>query len=202
MEVLELVCNFINTISSDDVFVIFFSFCLVHLERGYYRCSSSRGCPARKQVERSRVDPTVLLVTYASDHNHPLPVSSPSRCHHRGRSVAESPAVSTGSPPAEVHADELSGFSCHPDVGGDPLIDLDWLAADVASTSLLESPAWAGEPHELGADVAVAYGVMREEDETLFGDLGELPECTAVFRWRKVEEPPEVSGLEAGCGAA
>ncbi|XP_051226022.1 uncharacterized protein [Lolium perenne] len=41
--------------------------------RGYYRCSSSKGCPARKQVERCRTDPTVLLVTYSYDHNHPWP---------------------------------------------------------------------------------------------------------------------------------
>uniref|UniRef100_A0A0E0MB85 WRKY domain-containing protein n=1 Tax=Oryza punctata TaxID=4537 RepID=A0A0E0MB85_ORYPU len=41
--------------------------------RGYYRCSSSKGCSARKQVERSRADPTMLVVTYTSDHNHPWP---------------------------------------------------------------------------------------------------------------------------------
>ncbi|CAN0910989.1 Probable WRKY transcription factor 69 [Linum grandiflorum] len=47
--------------------------------RGYYKCSSSKGCPARKQVERSRVDPTTLVVTYSSDHNHPSPPPPPSR---------------------------------------------------------------------------------------------------------------------------
>ncbi|KAG5028764.1 hypothetical protein JHK87_012278 [Glycine soja] len=29
-------------------------------QRGYYRCSSSKACPARKQVERSRTDPNML----------------------------------------------------------------------------------------------------------------------------------------------
>ncbi|QCD84017.1 WRKY transcription factor 22 [Vigna unguiculata] len=41
--------------------------------RGYYRCSSSKGCPARKQVERSRTDPNLLVITYTSEHNHPWP---------------------------------------------------------------------------------------------------------------------------------
>ncbi|KAJ6812960.1 putative WRKY transcription factor 35 [Iris pallida] len=41
--------------------------------RGYYRCSSSKGCSARKQVERSRTDPNMLVITYASEHNHPWP---------------------------------------------------------------------------------------------------------------------------------
>ncbi|TVU31512.1 hypothetical protein EJB05_23199 [Eragrostis curvula] len=41
--------------------------------RGYYRCSSSKGCSARKQVERSRTDPSMLVITYTSDHNHPWP---------------------------------------------------------------------------------------------------------------------------------
>ncbi|KAI5674898.1 hypothetical protein M9H77_05848 [Catharanthus roseus] len=38
--------------------------------RGYYRCSTSKGCSAKKQVERCRTDPTVLIVTYTSTHNH------------------------------------------------------------------------------------------------------------------------------------
>ncbi|XP_059453961.1 probable WRKY transcription factor 7 [Corylus avellana] len=38
--------------------------------RGYYKCSSLRGCPARKHVERALDDPTMLIVTYEGDHNH------------------------------------------------------------------------------------------------------------------------------------
>ncbi|THG04867.1 hypothetical protein TEA_010108 [Camellia sinensis var. sinensis] len=32
--------------------------------RGYYKCSSVRGCPARKHVERCLDDPSMLIVTY------------------------------------------------------------------------------------------------------------------------------------------
>ncbi|URE00839.1 WRKY transcription factor [Musa troglodytarum] len=41
--------------------------------RGYYRCSSSKGCQARKQVERSSADPGMLLITYTAEHSHPVP---------------------------------------------------------------------------------------------------------------------------------
>ncbi|KAG6425159.1 hypothetical protein SASPL_115585 [Salvia splendens] len=40
--------------------------------RGYYKCSSVRGCPARKHVERALDDPTMLIVTYEGEHNHGL----------------------------------------------------------------------------------------------------------------------------------
>ncbi|GFP99785.1 probable WRKY transcription factor 11 [Phtheirospermum japonicum] len=38
--------------------------------RGYYKCSSVKGCPARKHVERANDDPTVLIVTYEGEHRH------------------------------------------------------------------------------------------------------------------------------------
>nr|QCV57308.1 WRKY transcription factor [Fagopyrum tataricum] len=38
--------------------------------RGYYRCSSGSGCPARKQVERALDDPSMLNVIYEGEHNH------------------------------------------------------------------------------------------------------------------------------------
>ncbi|CAL9132991.1 unnamed protein product [Musa textilis] len=41
--------------------------------RGYYRCSSSKGCLARKQVERSPADPAMYIITYTAEHNHPVP---------------------------------------------------------------------------------------------------------------------------------
>ncbi|XP_047963090.1 WRKY transcription factor 22 [Salvia hispanica] len=41
--------------------------------RGYYRCSTSKGCLARKQVERNRSDPGMFIVAYTAEHNHPMP---------------------------------------------------------------------------------------------------------------------------------
>ncbi|XP_050377082.1 probable WRKY transcription factor 65 isoform X2 [Argentina anserina] len=41
--------------------------------RGYYRCSTSKGCSAKKQVERCKTDASVLIITYTSSHNHPGP---------------------------------------------------------------------------------------------------------------------------------
>ncbi|KAG6577177.1 WRKY transcription factor 22, partial [Cucurbita argyrosperma subsp. sororia] len=41
--------------------------------RSYYRCSSSKGCSARKQVERSLSDPGAFVVTYTAEHNHAEP---------------------------------------------------------------------------------------------------------------------------------
>ncbi|XP_071716067.1 probable WRKY transcription factor 21 [Rutidosis leptorrhynchoides] len=38
--------------------------------RGYYKCSSMRGCPARKHVERCLDDSDMLIVTYEGEHNH------------------------------------------------------------------------------------------------------------------------------------
>ncbi|KAH7365010.1 hypothetical protein KP509_18G003700 [Ceratopteris richardii] len=39
--------------------------------RSYYKCSSVKGCTARKQVERSPSDPTIIMITYTVEHSHP-----------------------------------------------------------------------------------------------------------------------------------
>ncbi|PON73052.1 WRKY domain containing protein [Parasponia andersonii] len=41
--------------------------------RGYYKCSTMRGCPARKHVERAPDDPSMLIVTYEGEHRHAQP---------------------------------------------------------------------------------------------------------------------------------
>ncbi|GMI94782.1 WRKY DNA-binding protein 11 [Hibiscus trionum] len=43
--------------------------------RGYYKCSSIRGCPARKHVERATDDPAMLIVTYEGEHRHSQPAA-------------------------------------------------------------------------------------------------------------------------------
>ncbi|GAB2273842.1 WRKY transcription factor [Dionaea muscipula] len=47
--------------------------------RSYYRCSSSVGCQAKKQVEQSSTEPDMYIITYISEHSHP---------HHGRRQAA------------------------------------------------------------------------------------------------------------------
>ncbi|KAL0727196.1 hypothetical protein Bca4012_023289 [Brassica carinata] len=41
--------------------------------RSYYRCSSSKGCLARKQVERNPQNPEKYTITYTNEHDHEIP---------------------------------------------------------------------------------------------------------------------------------
>ncbi|KAG9149923.1 hypothetical protein Leryth_010002 [Lithospermum erythrorhizon] len=65
--------------------------------RGYYRCSSKKGCPARKQVERCRKDPSMLQITYSHDHTHPLPTATYHRRHLHHTTRAPSAGDSSAS---------------------------------------------------------------------------------------------------------
>ncbi|KAJ0986761.1 hypothetical protein J5N97_005117 [Dioscorea zingiberensis] len=51
-------------------------------KRGYYKCSSVKGCPARKHVERAIDEPAMLIITYEGEHNHSKPpVITPEKSH-------------------------------------------------------------------------------------------------------------------------
>ena len=112
----------------------------------------------------------MLVVTYSSDHNHPWP---PSRNHAR-------PTKKPEPVPDPVQPEPEEKFA---DLGGDDSMittaeELGWLGEmETTSSTVLESPIMATGYH---ADVALIP--MREEDESLFADLGELPECSVVFR--------------------
>ncbi|WJX68782.1 DNA binding domain [Trifolium repens] len=163
--------------------------------RGYYRCSSSKGCPARKQVERSRVDPTNLLVTYAYDHNHSLPLP---KSHSSSAAVTATVTTTVDSPDDDSSGECTAAtpprpenptvFSAHPDFdfSGEHHAVFGWFD-DVASTGVLVSPICGGVE-----DVTLT---IREEDESLFADLGELPECSTVFRQRNIPSAIQCSGI-------
>ncbi|XP_058095524.1 probable WRKY transcription factor 65 isoform X2 [Magnolia sinica] len=173
--------------------------------RGYYRCSSSKGCPARKQVERSRVDPTMLVVTYACEHNHAWPAARNSgnnatNTHANNaapRFPPREPAVFSTPPEPEPEPDEkFADLEGHPPLLTD---DFGWFS-DVTSSpteiAVLESPFYSGSD----ADVAGVLFPMREEDESMFADLGELPECSVVFR-RGFCEEEESQRCSLRCGS-
>ncbi|KAL2496752.1 putative WRKY transcription factor 69 [Forsythia ovata] len=163
--------------------------------RGYYRCSSSKGCPARKQVERSRLEPTMLLITYFCEHNHPLLATTKHHHHHHHPSTVaastDSTSTSTSSVPANFPPEECAAFANQPDLepADNGLVELagelGWLV-DVGST-LMDCPTLVG-PSWVHSDVEV-FMPIGEEDESLFGDLGDLPEFSVVLRRCLVETP-------------
>ncbi|XP_072994937.1 probable WRKY transcription factor 65 [Typha latifolia] len=152
--------------------------------RGYYRCSSSKGCPARKQVERSHVDPTMLVVTYSFEHNHPWPLP-------RNKTPAR-PTEEPAQPKSPVEPEE--SFA---DLIGE---EFQWFLGSPTSTS---APA-AGEAILYGPIFGAAADAMRlpediaeegegggGEEDALFAGLGELPECAVVLRRRGFGLPAE-----------
>ncbi|KAL4204500.1 hypothetical protein AMTRI_Chr01g110190 [Amborella trichopoda] len=156
--------------------------------RGYYRCSSSKGCPARKQVERSRVDPSMLVVTYACEHNHPWPPTSSRGPPNNNNPRIPSKTLKETSPEnhkisdhppeitPEMEFEAGDGFQSH---------DLCWFPG----VDMLQSSAYVpddGGEGVFGREVLGDEEVFRQEingkDEECFADLGELPECSVVFR--------------------
>ncbi|XP_038895360.1 probable WRKY transcription factor 35 [Benincasa hispida] len=71
--------------------------------RGYYRCSSSKGCSARKQVERSRTNPNMLVITYTSEHNHPWPTQRNALAGSTRSHPSRTPATATARKTSPKH---------------------------------------------------------------------------------------------------
>ncbi|KAG0459568.1 hypothetical protein HPP92_022696 [Vanilla planifolia] len=170
------------------------------------------GCPARKQVERSRTDPTVFIVTYSFEHNHswPLPRNH-HRHHHHGTSVITSshePKPDAEPSPSEPVSDPEEKFS--------------ELIVEETSLMIPDDFRWPSASSSAAIDDGILYGTlcgglttvddcekfsssgsrvaMDEEEDALFAGLGELPECSVVFR-RGFLECPMRGGDEAKrCG--
>jgi len=177
--------------------------------RGYYRCSSSKGCPARKQVERSRTDPTVLLVTYSYDHNHPWPVPKggchPNKSSPRLQEPKPEPGTPVDSQPEldDVKQEAEPQEQDHQEEEQEQKPVVVSLAEPAAITSVTaedeeesfdfgwfdQYPTW----HRTRALYVPAFDAAPpllppeewerelQGEDTLFAGLGELPECAIVF---------------------
>uniref|UniRef100_A0A0A9E6M0 WRKY domain-containing protein n=1 Tax=Arundo donax TaxID=35708 RepID=A0A0A9E6M0_ARUDO len=177
--------------------------------RGYYRCSSSKGCPARKQVERSRADPKVLLVTYTFEHNHASPRPKNGSCHQS----KPSPSPRAPKPEPEAQQPDLAPVPEHatalpeetepePEPEQEVVVSLPEPEAvtTVAPAAEEESfdfgwfdqyPTWHRSAlYAPALDVAPLLPPEEWErelqgEDALFAGLGELPECAVVFGRRR-----------------
>ncbi|GKV31234.1 hypothetical protein SLEP1_g39945 [Rubroshorea leprosula] len=74
--------------------------------RNYYRCSSLKGCLARKQVEQSNSDPNIFIITYTGEHTHPKPTHRNSLAGStRNKLSTAQKSSSEKTPPSETAVD-------------------------------------------------------------------------------------------------
>ncbi|XP_031247556.1 probable WRKY transcription factor 14 [Pistacia vera] len=149
--------------------------------RGYYRCSSSKGCSARKQVERSRTDPNMLVITYTSEHNHPWPTqrnalagstrSQPSK-NNAAKSSGSQPQNSTNNTKEEAK-ENSNDDTLSPVVGAS------------SSASVKEEVEEMEKPFEMDQNGEFSEGFSQiykpalpdqsnQSHEDFFADLGEI----------------------------
>ncbi|CAH2059354.1 unnamed protein product [Thlaspi arvense] len=142
--------------------------------RGYYRCSSSKGCSARKQVERSRTDPNMLVITYTSEHNHPWPTqrnalagsTRSSSSSSSNPSSKPSIATATTSASSRVLQNKDESTKCHSPSSSTP-----HAAAAVKEEDLDERQ----DKMEFNYDVDDTYRPeFQHQPEDFFADLDEL----------------------------
>ncbi|KAI3444490.1 hypothetical protein Pfo_001155 [Paulownia fortunei] len=119
--------------------------------RGYYRCSTSKGCMARKQVERNRSDPGMFIVTYTAEHNHPMPTHRNSLAGSTRQKQAETP-----------NSDDSSKPPCSPEIS--PAVSL-----SPAPEKLESSREDLAEAEEEDDDFSVSKMEMELDDDFFAG---------------------------------
>ena len=135
-------------------------------------------------MERSRADPSLLVITYACEHNHPYPVSKIQT--HK----AEHETVVSCSP---AKSEPESFILSPPD-------KQDQVFSELSHSMMPEDFDWLLEESFLCGPVAGATGIPPaispvdqesdvEVDKELFAGLEELPECPLVFRRELFERP-------------
>ncbi|KAG7019560.1 putative WRKY transcription factor 65, partial [Cucurbita argyrosperma subsp. argyrosperma] len=175
--------------------------------RAYYRCSSSKGCPARKQVERNRLDPTMLLITYSCEHNHSGPVSRNNNHHQAAAVKPTSPETVPVHPEPEPEAEEKFVESLEDQFSW--FGEMETTSSTVLESSIFSGRSSSGVGDSISSDVAMPFPMGDDDvDDSLFADLGELPECSVVFRHGggpglPVDEQPPTSQrrITPWCGA-
>ncbi|XP_072982709.1 uncharacterized protein [Typha latifolia] len=136
--------------------------------RGYYKCSTCKGCPAKKQVERCKVDASMLIVTYTSNHNHPgrdLPFinpTTPEECSHN----PSSPKQSTATGEEAISIGELSPPKCSEDIA--------------QQNPVTEEAVEDGRDHLSIISVPSPAPKVAEEND-FFDELEELPIVSSTF---------------------
>jgi hypothetical protein len=160
-------------------------------------------------VERSRADPTLLLVTYTFDHNHALPQPKSSGCQQSKLSPRPSvPKPEPVEPAVEQAETDPEHEAAEPEVP-EPEQEQKALVEPAEVTTVAPAtaeeeesfdfgwfdqyPTWHRPALYLSAPALDPAPLLPPEEwerelqgeDALFAGLGELPECAVVFGRRR-----------------
>lgn len=143
----------------------------------------------------------MLIVTYSSEHNHSWPALKNNQNRNRNQTQNQAKNVDNN-PISTATTTPVSASISSPNVttsnSDDDQISTNFVMDEeftnfgtfdsefawfsnfeTTSSTVLESPILAGDGIR-DADIATIFST-KEEDESLFADLEELPECSLVF---------------------
>nr|AMQ46232.1 WRKY8 transcription factor [Panax ginseng] len=161
--------------------------------RGYYKCSTSKGCSAKKQVERCRTDASLLIVTYTSTHNHPSP-KEPKQEQPNIQITEEDNSLIT---PEEKDEQSLNGHE--EDGASENITDFHYCQSPFNSsdhqdivinirheeestfTENLQTVLFDEKEKPLCYPHLMTFSTPKSEENDFYDELGELPPSTSYF---------------------
>ncbi|XP_024981405.1 probable WRKY transcription factor 65 [Cynara cardunculus var. scolymus] len=152
--------------------------------RGYYRCSTSKSCSAKKQVEICRTDASMLIITYTSAHNHPDPALSKESKQAKTK-IPHDDSNSTAPEPDQKNEDQKPIITVVDDQ--DPIIEENdnfrYIQTPENETHLtvdLENTFFDEEP--LSYPNLMTFSALKSEENDFYDELEELPMSSSTFK--------------------
>ncbi|KAF8401325.1 hypothetical protein HHK36_012259 [Tetracentron sinense] len=151
--------------------------------RGYYRCSTSKGCSAKKQVERCRTDASMLIITYTSSHNHPGPDFETPSPNQEKQPIEDLPitpkdeeqqqAIITSD--EDVSEDKLHYFQAPINCSQDMIINGEENPLTVTLEKTHDSLNLLFDEEPLSYPHLMTFSTPKSEENDFFDELEELP---------------------------
>ncbi|CAH9069004.1 unnamed protein product [Cuscuta europaea] len=166
--------------------------------RSYYRCSSAKGCLARKQVEKSNSEPGTFIVTYTAEHSHSHPTrrNSLAGTMRNNKFIAPAAATSTSKPTPQL----LPQIISHHHQGKEPSSSSssDLSPASSKEEAIVTSIKDEERLVEVGGDINMAQKkqpVIMDDDEDFFAGLEDLEGLMSQFCYSSLPNYPSHNNL-------
>ncbi|MBA0818731.1 hypothetical protein Gohar_025523, partial [Gossypium harknessii] len=162
--------------------------------RGYYKCSTSKGCSAKKQVERCKTDASMLIITYTSSHNHPSPHL------HNTKTLSQSPTKEPQSDDDDGDNDDRAPTTKQEHLPDKDEEQFHYLQSPLSFPQSQEEDPFSGnlerstvgllldeEPVSCCSRMKAASSspTPKSEENDFFDELEELPICSAFTRFMR-----------------